>query len=101
MSRGSLLRLNARTRTSITLSWVVLFILSLLLQYAQFAAPRSTLAVHDLGLFELDGNAVNQAAAGNDWDQVYGGTSGAQSTQFVHDLTDSQNDDSFCRCLHG
>ena len=95
MSRGSLLRLNARTRTSITLSWVVLFILSLLLQYAQFAAPRSTLAVHDLGLFELDGNAVNQAAAGNDWDQVYGGTSGAQSTQFVHDLTDSQNDDSF------
>jgi uncharacterized repeat protein (TIGR01451 family) len=95
MSRGSLLRMRSRTRTSITLSWVVLFVLSLLLQYAQFAAPKSALAVHDLGLFELDGNAVNQAAAGNDWDQVYGGTSGAQSTQFVHDLTDSQNDDSF------
>ncbi len=95
MSRGSSPRLNARTRTSITLSWVMLFILSLLLQYAQFAAPKSALAVHDLGLFELDGNAVNQAAAGDDWDQVHAGTSAAQSTQFVHDLTDSQNDDSF------
>jgi len=91
MSRGSLLRLNARTRKSITLSWVVLFVLSLLLQYAQLASPKSTLAVHDLGLFELDGNAVNQAAAGDDWDA----TPGAQSTQFIHDLTDSQNDDSF------
>ena len=91
MSRGSLLRLNARTRKSITLSWVVLFVLSLLLQYAQLATPKSTLAVHDLGLFELDGNAVNQAAAGDDWDA----TPGAQSTQFIHDLTDSQNDDSF------
>ena len=91
MSRGSLLRLNARTRKSITLSWVVLFVLSLLLQYAQLASPKSTLAVHDLGLFELDGNAVNQAAAGDDWDS----TPGAQSSQFIHDLTDSQNDDSF------
>jgi uncharacterized repeat protein (TIGR01451 family) len=74
----------------------MLFVLSLLLQYAQFAAPRSALAVHDLGLFELDGDAVHSAAIdGDDWDQVYGGTSAAQSTQFVQDLTDSQNDDSF------
>jgi fimbrial isopeptide formation D2 family protein/uncharacterized repeat protein (TIGR01451 family) len=86
-----LLRVNPRARKSITLSWVVLFVLSLLLQYAQLASPRSTLAVHDLGLFELDGNAVNQAAAGGDWDA----TLGAQSTQFIHDLTNSQDDDSF------
>jgi uncharacterized repeat protein (TIGR01451 family) len=91
MSRGSLLRVNPRTRKSITLSWVVLFVLSLLLQYAQLATPKSTLAVHDLGLFELDGNAVNPAAAGDDWDA----TPGAQSTQFIHDVTDAQNDDSF------
>ncbi len=96
MSRGLQLRMSTRTRKSITLTWVVLFVMSLLLQYAQFAAPTSALAVHDLGLFELDGDAVHQAAIdGDDWDQVYGGTSGAQSTQFVKDLTDSQNDDSF------
>src|SRR5215467_8929131 len=28
------------------------------------------LAVHDTGAFELDGNAVNGAAAGDDWDNV-------------------------------
>ena len=28
------------------------------------------LAVHDTGVFELDGNAVNGAAAGDDWDNV-------------------------------
>jgi len=27
-------------------------------------------AVHDTGAFELDGNANNQAAAGDDWDNV-------------------------------
>ncbi|HEY3071603.1 MAG TPA: hypothetical protein VGJ46_02185, partial [Candidatus Limnocylindrales bacterium] len=93
-SRGALV-VSAGTRKSFTLLWVFLFVLSLLLQYARFATPPSVAAVHDLGLFELDGNAVNQAAAGNDWDQVYGGTSAANSTQFITDLTDSQNDDSF------
>ena len=39
------------------------------------AAPSS--AVHDLGLFELDNNAVNGAAPGDDWDNVLLGDGGA------------------------
>ncbi len=39
------------------------------------AAPSS--AVHDLGLFELDNNAVNGAAAGDDWNNVLLGNGGA------------------------
>jgi hypothetical protein len=33
-------------------------------------AIPAALAVHDTGAFELDGNAVNGAAAGDDWDNV-------------------------------
>jgi hypothetical protein len=33
-------------------------------------AGGTALAVHDAGLFELDGNAVNGAATGDDWDNV-------------------------------
>jgi uncharacterized repeat protein (TIGR01451 family) len=35
------------------------------------ACAAIVFAVHDLGLFELEGNAVNEAAAGDDWDQIY------------------------------
>jgi len=46
-------------------------------------------AVHDLHLFELDENATNNVAvAGDDWDQVFGGTSGAVATVFVADGDD-------------
>jgi hypothetical protein len=37
---------------------------------AAFAALPA-FAVHDVGVFELDGNATNQAVAGDDWDNVY------------------------------
>jgi len=33
----------------------------------------SVLAVWDLGIFELDRNAVDGAVAGDDWDTLYGG----------------------------
>ena len=47
--------------------WVALFVLSLLMQYASFAAAPPALAAHNEGLFELDGNAEASAAPGDDW----------------------------------
>jgi hypothetical protein len=34
-------------------------------------------AVHDVGLFELDANVHDQAAAGDDWSNIHAGTNGA------------------------
>jgi hypothetical protein len=63
----------------------------------------TALAVHDEGVFELEGNAVagntgvgtgtdpanpqSQPAGGEDWDVVYAGTSTAENTSFVTDTT--------------
>src|SRR5512134_1508282 len=66
-SRGIWRYMSARTRRSLALTWSALFVLSLLLQYFSFAVAAPVLAVHDEGLFELDGNTANQAAAGDDW----------------------------------
>jgi hypothetical protein len=43
----------------------------------------AALAVHDTGKFELDGNADNNAAAGDDWANVFAGnTTGSAATSF-------------------
>jgi hypothetical protein len=42
-------------------------------------------AVHDDGIFELDGNILNGAAPGQDWSDVIAGTSTANAVSFVHD----------------
>src|SRR6202007_2433654 len=88
-SRGLWRLMSARTRRFLTVSLSALLVFSLGLQYFAFAAAPSALAVHDDGLFELDGDATNQAAAGDDWDQVYGGTSAAFQTKFITDPIDS------------
>jgi uncharacterized repeat protein (TIGR01451 family)/fimbrial isopeptide formation D2 family protein len=66
----------------LTLTWTALFVLSLLLQYFSFAAAPPALAAHGNppGLFELDGNADDQAAAGADWE---GGPEGALDSFFA------------------
>ena len=51
-------RLGAGARKTSSL-WTALFVYSLLLQFIVIAAP--VLAVHDTGLFELDGNTANEA----------------------------------------
>jgi uncharacterized repeat protein (TIGR01451 family)/fimbrial isopeptide formation D2 family protein len=79
-SRGFAWSLSDRTRRGITLSWLVLFVLSILLQYGNLTNPSSALAVHDDGIFELDGNALDQAAAGDDWEN---GTPGAAASLFI------------------
>ena len=60
---------------------VLFALLALSVLVAMFAA-RAT-AVHNTGLFELDGNAVNEAAAGDDWSNVYSGTGGYFSKSFI------------------
>jgi uncharacterized repeat protein (TIGR01451 family) len=46
------------------------------------------LAVHDLGLFELDRNATDQAGGGDDWATLYGGGgSAAEFTGIIEDTT--------------
>ena len=72
--------MSAGTRRSLTLAWTVLFVLSLLMQAGVLANPPSALAVHDDGIFELDGNALDEAAAGDDWQN---GTPGAQASLFI------------------
>ncbi|HET6950642.1 MAG TPA: prealbumin-like fold domain-containing protein [Acidimicrobiales bacterium] len=42
---------------------------------ASLALPAS--AVHDEGLFELDANVLDQAAAGDDWSNIFAGTDSA------------------------
>jgi len=79
-SRGFAWSMSDRARRGVTLSWLVLFVLSILLQYGNLSNPGSTLAVHDDGIFELDGNALDQAAAGDDWEN---GQPGAADTLFI------------------
>ena len=79
-SRGIWSTMSTGTRRSLTLAWTVLFVLSLLMQAGVLANPPSALAVHDEGLFELDGNAVDEAAAGDDWQN---GVPAAGDTLFI------------------
>jgi uncharacterized repeat protein (TIGR01451 family) len=81
MSRGIWWYMSARTRRSLTLLWTALFVCSLLMQYAAFAAPAPIAAVHDEGIFELDGNALDEGdEPGDDWQ---GGTPGASDDLFI------------------
>jgi uncharacterized repeat protein (TIGR01451 family) len=88
--------MSARTRRSLALSWSALFVLSLLLQYFSFALAPAALAVHDEGLFELDGDTIaNNAAApigpAEDWDSHPGAT--GNRALFVTDPLSQQTDD--------
>jgi uncharacterized repeat protein (TIGR01451 family) len=83
--------MSARTRRAIALSWSVLFILSLVLQYATFALAPSVLAVHDEGVFELDGNALASGAPGDDWSNL----ANADASVFITDPLSQTTDKIF------
>jgi uncharacterized repeat protein (TIGR01451 family) len=92
-SRGLWHFMGARTRRGLALSWSALFVLSLLLQYFSFALAPAALGAHDVGLFELDGNAIDQAAAGADWQN---GAEGSADQFFVGaDKEASANDTTY------
>ncbi len=92
-SRGFWWYMSARTRKSVVLFWTALFVCSLALQYANFiVAPAPVAAVHDEGLFELDGNTANAGGtAGDDWDSHPGAT--GNRYLFINDPLDQQTDD--------
>src|SRR4051812_2399445 len=85
MSRGFLYTLGTGARKSLVLLWTAVLLCSLLLQYVAIAAPSPVLAVHDDGLFELDGNVEGQPAPGDDWNPVFNNASSAGETLFVTD----------------
>lgn len=93
MSRGLWFAMSARTRRSLTLLWTALFLCSLAMQYVHLAVPAPTLAAHDEGIFELDGDALDSAAAGADWQN---GAEGSLDQFFVGIAAEgSANDDSY------
>ena len=95
MSRGLWFAMSARTRRGLVLLWTALFLCSLALQSVQLASPSVTLAVHDEGLFEMDGDAVNGGAAGDDWEAVFDGTDDAFDTRFIVDPVDDDDDQTY------
>ena len=95
MSRGLWFSMNARTRRSLTLLWTALFLFSLALQSVQMATPTAVLAVHAEDLFEMDGNALDGAAAGDDWEAVFDGDDSAFDTRFIVDPVNSDTDKTF------
>jgi uncharacterized repeat protein (TIGR01451 family) len=94
-SRGFAYALGTGARKSLVLLWTAVLLCSLLLQYAAIAAPSPVLAVHDDGLFELDGNVEGQAAPGDDWNQLFNGGGSAGESLFVTDAINGNADKYF------
>ncbi len=70
---------------------MLLFLLSLLVQYASFVAVSPVAAVHDEGIFELDGNALDQGGVdGDDWED---GTPGAADDLFIPGSVEAEGPD--------
>ena len=73
----------------------LLFLLSLLLQYATFSGPAIVLAAHNEGIFELDGNALDNTDAtfpnDADWQN---GPEGASDSFFVGAASEAEANDS-------
>ncbi|HEX5589631.1 MAG TPA: hypothetical protein VFX65_05020 [Candidatus Limnocylindrales bacterium] len=85
--------MSDQTRRGLTLSWLVLFVLSILLQYGTLTNPRQVDAAHDVGIFELDGDADDSVTAGADWEN---GAEGALDEFFVGAASEaSANDNTY------
>jgi len=78
----AILRIASRARRR----YGALLALSLMLGGVLFLVP-SAVAVHDLGLFELDRNAQAEATPGDDWGTLFGG--GGSQESFTGILADS------------
>lgn len=86
-SRGSV-SVSATARKRFTLLWVALFVFSLLLQYTSFSAPSPVVAFHGGTQFELDRNAADGGAAGDDWENVWNDSDSAIAIDFVDSTTE-------------
>lgn len=93
-SRGFTWSMSDRTRRGATLSWLVLFMLSILLQYGNVTNPSPVDAVHLTDTFELEGDADNDAAPGDDWGNVFVPDSSSEfASLFVDDAINSTPDE--------
>ena len=70
-------------------------LLAILTMVVLVIGVSSATAVHDLGLFELDENAVSEATAGDDWETIAGGGGSALLDTFITDPVESPADDIF------
>ena len=93
-SGGGAATARSRGRRRFAFVAMLLFMLSLLVQYASFVGTPPALAVHDEGIFELEGNATDQGGQpGDDWQN---GTPGAADTLFIGmDEEEEGPDDSY------
>ena len=71
--------MNARTRRSLTLLWTALFLFSLALQSVTLATPAAVSATPTDGVFQLEGDAVDNGG-GDDWANIDAGTDSSQAT---------------------
>ncbi len=94
-SRGFVYAMGAGARKSLVLFWTAVLLCSALLQYAVIAAPPAVLAVHDDGLFELDGNVEGSAAPGDDWNTLFNGGGSADDSAFIADPINGNADKYF------
>ncbi|MEK6721326.1 MAG: hypothetical protein AABZ33_11750, partial [Chloroflexota bacterium] len=76
--------MSARTKRGLVLFWSALFVFSILLQYATFAAPAGVTAISNTTPFQLDGNATDDGV-GDDWANVFNNTDGANLSTFITD----------------
>lgn len=74
-----------RKETAMDRGRLIRFALACGLAGAAMVVTQTVMAVHDKGVFELDRNAINGGAAGQDWDDVFAGTDTADASVFVHD----------------
>src|SRR5690348_13705442 len=82
-----------RSKRRLAVSVAFFFMLSIMLQYTSFSGAQPALASHNVGLFELDGNAADSAAAGADWQN---GPEGAADSFFAGAASeDPANDTTF------
>ena len=120
-SRGIIGSFSDRRRRGITLSWLVIFVLSILMQYGLLANPSSALAATGLQAgtvqgFEIDGDVasgngasnpgsipaalIDSLSNGDDWRAGSSGTGVVNpvipgSSTIVHDIISSTSDDGF------
>ena len=72
-------RFKLRKTTALRLRTIA----TLILTFALAVGVVRVLAVHDLGIFELDGNSINNTAPGEDFDNIFLGTDSALVKKFM------------------
>ncbi len=92
---ASKVRLNPFRAIPVAIALILNVVAGPLGPFVSQIAPDKVFGYVGSTTFELDGNIDTNAAGHHDWDQVAGGTSGADNTQFIPDLVNTTADDIF------